>query len=249
METSPTDPAPPRSPSLLESATPILTGLPRRSLTPEQQMEALRKVQAQAEQRVKLGMQLFKSAESRLAAQGDMLDQVRTEHRQLREQVQEDVAKSLQSYDQWMGQIDERFTHAMRQLEQKVDDLADQWDRMRDEMQSMLTRSEAMLDQTRCLIEQKRDRPRQTRRPTPDPAVPAAEPPPLVTEAAAEPAPSDSVPPEPIPMPQPEDAAPEPPPLAATGTDGPTPNRDERIYSQILEQLRQDTDNGFDPEA
>ncbi|MEM6392495.1 MAG: hypothetical protein AAF797_06950 [Planctomycetota bacterium] len=85
---------------------------------------------ARAEQRVKLGLQLFKAAEARLAAQHDTLAQIKSEQANLRESIQHEVAKSLQTYDQWMGRIDESFTTAVRDLTTRLDkletDFADQ---------------------------------------------------------------------------------------------------------------------------
>ena len=40
----------------------LLAKMPRKPLTPDQQLAALDKVQAQATQRIKLGQQLFKAA-------------------------------------------------------------------------------------------------------------------------------------------------------------------------------------------
>jgi exonuclease VII large subunit len=131
-----------------------LTGFSRKPLTPEQQMQALKRVQGQAEQRVKLGMQLFKAAEARLSSQTDVLQQIKTLQKQLREQVNQDVAQSLHSYDQWIGQIDESFTTAIRKLEEKIDAVQANLVTNEGRMQNMLDRAEAMLDQSRCLMEQ-----------------------------------------------------------------------------------------------
>jgi len=130
-----------------------LTSLNRQPLTPQQQMEALKRVQGQAEQRVKLGMQLFKAAEARLSNHTDVLQQIKVLQDQLREQVNDDVAKSLHSYDQWIGQIDESFTNAIRQLEQKIDAVQANVVKSEGRIQEMLTRAEAMLDQSRYLVE------------------------------------------------------------------------------------------------
>ncbi|MEM6551958.1 MAG: hypothetical protein AAF750_07510 [Planctomycetota bacterium] len=85
---------------------------------------------ARAEQRVKLGLQLFKAAEARLAAQHDTLAQIKSEQANLRESIQHEVAKSLQTYDQWMGRIDESWSSAVRDLTARLDkletDFADQ---------------------------------------------------------------------------------------------------------------------------
>ncbi len=130
-----------------------LSGLSRQPLSPEQQMQALKRVQAQAEQRVKLGMQLFKAAEARLSSQTDILGQIKTLQTQLREQVNQDVAKSLHEYDQWVGQIDESFTTAIRKLEEKIDAVHANVANSEARMEHMLKRAEALLDQNRDLVE------------------------------------------------------------------------------------------------
>lgn len=66
---------------------PVMLGLPGGELSEEQRADALRRVQSQAENRVKLGMQLFKSAEARLTAQADLARAVRSEQAQLGERV------------------------------------------------------------------------------------------------------------------------------------------------------------------
>ena len=134
------------------STLPGVSVFNRKPLTPEQQMQALKRVQAQAEQRVKLGMQLFKAAETRLTTQTDVLQQIKTLQSQLREQLNEDVAKTLQQYDQWIGQIDESFTTAIRKLEEKVDAVQKNLTTSESRMQKMLERAESMLDQTRELL-------------------------------------------------------------------------------------------------
>ena len=135
----------PSSSASKPSHPPMPRGLPRSALTPEQQLEAIRRTQAQAEQRVKLGVQLFKAAEARVAAQQDLLAEVRREQQGLREQVQQDVAKSLRSYDQWMGRIDESFTHAIDRLNQRVDRLEETVRQQADEAKSLIQRAEALM--------------------------------------------------------------------------------------------------------
>ncbi len=130
-----------------------LSSMSRQPLSPEQQMQALKRVQAQAEQRVKLGMQLFKAAEARLSSQTDVLGQIKTLQTQLREQVNQDVAKSLHEYDQWIGQIDESFTTAIRKLEEKIDAVHANMVNSEARIENMLKRAEALLDQNRELAE------------------------------------------------------------------------------------------------
>ena len=119
---------------------------------PQRQLESLRQVQAQAEQRVQLGMQLFKAAEARVASQQAMIEAVRAEQDRLREQMHEDVTRSLHAYDQWVGQIDENFTHAIRALEHKVEAMQRQWQQTQGKVEGMMKRAEALLDQSRVMV-------------------------------------------------------------------------------------------------
>jgi len=130
----------------------LLAKMPRKPLTPEQQLAALDKVQAQATQRIKLGQQLFKAAEARLTQQQDVLDKIRNQQQDLREQVQQDVAKSLQTYDQWMGKIDESFTGAIRDVTARLNELEAQQHSAREEMQAMVARASALMEQTQRLL-------------------------------------------------------------------------------------------------
>ena len=100
-----------------KSKTRPLPGLPEMSLTPQQQAEALRRIQNQTEQRVKLGVQLFKAAEARVSQHQALLDRIRAEQEQFRARFTQDMVKSFQTYDQWVGQIDETLTDALRELE------------------------------------------------------------------------------------------------------------------------------------
>lgn len=130
----------------------LLQPTPRQALSPDQQLEALRRVQAQAEQRVKLGQQLFKAAEARVSTHRAMIDEIKGEQAKLRDEVQRDVAQSLQSYDQWVGKLDERLTEAMRSLEARLDTLQNEWQATQAKIEHMLRRSEALLDQSRVLL-------------------------------------------------------------------------------------------------
>jgi len=138
----------PQEPSPAE----LLAKMPRRPLTVDQQAAALEKVQQQATQRVKLGQQLFEAADARLKQHQKVLDEINDQQKILREQVQEDVAKSLQSYDQWMGRIDESFTKSIRDLTQRLDQLEERVDGSQHEMQDMLAKAAALLEQTQTLL-------------------------------------------------------------------------------------------------
>ena len=130
----------------------LLAKMPRRPLSVEQQAVALEKVQQQATQRVKLGQQLFEAADARLKQHQKVLDEINDQQKILREQVQDDVAKSLQSYDQWMGRIDESFTKSIRDLSHRLDQLEDRVDGSQQEMQDMLAKAGSLLQQTQALL-------------------------------------------------------------------------------------------------
>ncbi len=171
-----------------------LPAVPRQPMTPAQQAEALRRAQAQADQRVKLGTELFKAAEKQLNTQSEMLRQVRSEQKHLRESVQEDVAKSLQAYDQWIGRLDEGFTKALQSLEAKVDAMAAEWAETQKRIEDMVTRSEALFAQGRpsaddAVVERTPPQPlkfRPIEAEEPEPAAPKPHPP-----QQAAPAPDD----------------------------------------------------------
>ena len=122
-------------------------------MSPEMHKQALRKAQ-QAEKRVRLGMQLLKASENRLASQSHVLNQVRHEQEHLRERVQEDVAKSLQSYDQWIGQIDDSFSKAMLVLEQKVDALSEAFEKKQSQLDQVIKRFEEQIEQNKFQAEE-----------------------------------------------------------------------------------------------
>ncbi len=117
----------------------------REPLTPQQRLDALQRVQDQAEQRIALGKQLFKAAEARMRADGDVLKQVRREQEALREQLHREFAESLHSYDQWVGKLDENFTNALRGLERRIDAVVAELDTGRQRIDHMLRRAESLL--------------------------------------------------------------------------------------------------------
>lgn len=128
-----------------------LPGLPDAPISPTDQLIALKRVQAQAEQRVKLGVQLFKAAEAHTTGQQVAINDLKDEQQKLRSELHEDVTKSLHAYDQWVGRIDESFTRAMQKLEGKIDTLEENWQNTQTRIEAMLRRSEALLDQSRYL--------------------------------------------------------------------------------------------------
>ncbi|MEM9347047.1 MAG: hypothetical protein AAGB26_10565 [Planctomycetota bacterium] len=138
----------PKGPSPAE----LLAKMPRRPLSVEQQAAALEKVQQQATQRVKLGQQLFEAADARIKQHQKILDEINDQQQVLRDKVQDDVAKSLQSYDQWMGRIDESFTKSIRDMTHRLDQLEQTVAGTQHEMQDMLAKAGTLLQQTQTLL-------------------------------------------------------------------------------------------------
>lgn len=134
-----------------------LPGLPTGPLSPQQQMEALRRVQAQAEQRVALGLQLFKAAEAYATKHQDMIQQLRQEQDGLRQQMETDVARSLRRYDDWIGKVDRDLAQAVVGIEQKIQQVQTQWGQIQKRVEHLVSRAEQMLDQSRCLMERLAD--------------------------------------------------------------------------------------------
>ena len=127
---------------------PALPSLLRASLTPLQQSKAVQQARSGAEQRVRLGLNLFKAAEARLAHQKNLLEQVRVENQALHQQITKDVTKTLQQYDHWLGRIDERFTSAIRGIEQRVEDIEQRWVKAEVKFEQMLTQTQELLERS-----------------------------------------------------------------------------------------------------
>jgi len=141
-----------QSPLKIETSPDKLPGLPSKPLSTKQQLEALKRVQDQAEKRVKLGMRLYKAAEAHVTQRQSLIDEFKGEQARLKEELQEDITRSLHAYDQWVGKIDHDFTHAMRDLEGRIDDLQTQWGKSQRRIDQMVRRSEKLLDQSRIMV-------------------------------------------------------------------------------------------------
>lgn len=129
-----------------------LPGLPTKALPPRQRIEALRRVDQEAEQRVKLGMQLYLAAEHQTMHQRELLEGVKAEQHRLKEKLEEDIARNMHAHDQWAGKIDAAFTDALHSLEKKIDNLQNQWSSTQQRIDTMMRRSEALLDQSRTMV-------------------------------------------------------------------------------------------------
>ena len=155
-----------------ETARPAQAAAP---LTTAQKLESLQRVQAQAEQRVKLGTQLLKAAESHTSQTQSYVEQVRREQNELREKLEHDVAAALHQYDQWVGTIDESLTRRLQLTEERLDALDKQWEQAEERVARMVKRAELMFDQSRSLLESATSKLERVIgvRPTPPAAMPA----------------------------------------------------------------------------
>jgi hypothetical protein len=131
-----------------------LPGLPTGPLPPHQHADALRRAAAVAEQRIKLGAQLFKAAEARVAQYQELVDEIKSQQEQMRQQMQEEVQTSLAKYDDLVGSIDDSFTERVHVLEDKIDSLTSKWEESQKRIEQMMHRAESMLDQGRIEIDE-----------------------------------------------------------------------------------------------
>lgn len=146
----------PRNPrNLAQPVIEHLPGLPGKALTPQQQLEAIQRVEQQAQQRVKLGLQLFKAAEAHTASHRQILEQIQAEREKFRDELTQDVSKTLHAYDQWIGQMDESYTQAMLTLEQRINELDAKVNTSAAKLQAMLDQSQKLLAQAEAMLEEK----------------------------------------------------------------------------------------------
>jgi len=115
------------------------------------QPQKLRLVRAQAEQRVQLGMQLLNAAQVHTHRQLDLFNQFTAQQTRAREQMQNDIASTLQTYDQWMASFDQRFTERLKSMEEKIDSMQQHWSTTESKIAKLLNRAQALMDQSRTL--------------------------------------------------------------------------------------------------
>lgn len=129
-----------------------LPGLPNRPLSPQEQLLALRRVQAQAEQRLKLGSQFFQAAKAQVVEHASLLTQLREEQARLREQMREEYARSIREYEQYRHHRDEDVTVRLDQLERRLEDLQSHWSSVENKVAALLQRAQTMLDDNQSML-------------------------------------------------------------------------------------------------
>lgn len=133
---------------------PVIAGVDGiEGLPPQEKLAALRRVQLQAEQRIRLGMQLFKAAEAHVTGQQGIVEDLRQAQEQLREDLHSDVARSFRSYDEWMAEFGGRITDRMEKMESRIEQLQHRWTEIEKRINQMVKRAEALVEQSRCLLE------------------------------------------------------------------------------------------------
>ncbi len=221
----PTSPPSPTVAHVLRSA-----GASRRPLTAQEQLEALRRVKAQAEARLKLGVKLFQAAEAHTTQYRELVEQVRSDQEKFREQWGEEVARSLRSYDQWIGRLDETFQAALSAMGQRIDAMEARWSEALEKMDRAARRAESMFEQVR--LHQERAAMRQHRVPptaTAQPVIDVGPSPAAASAASPSPSPASAPGNTPSPRSQPEiPAAPSDPPAAG----------EPALYTRLLGELR-----------
>ena len=136
-----------------ESSTEPLP-LPPTKLPPEEQLHALNRMQDQAEKRVKLGQQLFIAAEAQAQQYKKLVDEFRDENARLRDELHQDLGKTIHTYDKWVGQVDSRFNQTLGELEDRMSRLQADWERAQHRIEDMLKRSERLLEEGKRLIDE-----------------------------------------------------------------------------------------------
>ncbi len=133
---------------------PVITGVDGiEGLPPDEKLAALRRVQAQAEQRIRLGMQLFKAAEAHVSGQQHIVEDLRHAQEQLREDLHSDVARSFRSYDEWMGEFGDQIGDRLEKMEGRIEQLQYRWGEIEKRIGMMVKRAEALVEQSRTLLE------------------------------------------------------------------------------------------------
>ena len=124
----------------------------RKTVTPKQQIETSKNVDQQAVDRIQLGLKLFKAAQAHATRQQKIIEKLKSQQEDLRQEIQKDITSSLQTYDQWMAQFDQRFTAKILQLGEKIDAMKDHWVKDHKKIETMIRRAESLLDQTKYLF-------------------------------------------------------------------------------------------------
>lgn len=115
-------------------------------LTPQQQLEALRKTQAQAEQRVRLGVKLFEAAEGRLKSQHQALTELRENQQALREQMLAEIRQAATGYDERLTRLETRVSDAVAQADARITALQQSWQAWEARLNRLVSQAQSLLE-------------------------------------------------------------------------------------------------------
>ena len=127
------------------------TALPGKTIAPKPQFETLQRVQDQAETRADLSIRFDEADEAYVSQHESLIDELKGEQR-LKKELEEDMTQSLHPHDHGIDKIDHDFTHTMRDLKQRIDDLQTRWGQSQQQIDEMVRRSEQLLDQSRIMV-------------------------------------------------------------------------------------------------
>lgn len=144
-ESSQSGQVPPARPIDLVSLSPQSPG----RLSPQEQLEAVRRLQEQAEKRLRLGRELFQAAEGLIRHYRQELEQLKQQQQELLQQMQKEIASSLRQYDQWIGQMEKDTTRRLEELTRRLAAMEAAWPELQKKVEMLLKRSGAVLEQIR----------------------------------------------------------------------------------------------------
>lgn len=129
-----------------------LPGLHRNPLTESQRLEAVRRLQDQAEHRIRIGLDLFKAAEAHTSQHRRLLKELQDERFELYEKMQREMTQSFDQYEQWIGQIEQNIANSVDRLEARIDALQAAWENSQQQVQQLMQRSDAMVAKANGLL-------------------------------------------------------------------------------------------------
>ena len=124
-----------------------LAGLPRRKLTAAEMQIAAARVKEQTEQRVKLGSKLFSAAESHTVRTQKLINELKADQDKFAKLLRGDVAKTLRSYDRWMGKLDDHLTEEVAKLNHRLGAMEVKWSQAEDRLKKVTTENENLIKQ------------------------------------------------------------------------------------------------------
>ncbi len=135
-----------------DAAPVTLPGLPRRALTVQERLEAVQRLQKQAQQRLQLGSRLFEAAKGQTDRQQQMLEDFKKEQATLREQMRSEMAQTFRQCDQHLHEGRQDTAGRLDDLTRRLDTLESGLRQQEERLAKGLRRAEAILEQSRYLM-------------------------------------------------------------------------------------------------